>query len=227
MKNEVLIGDCKDVLKQYPDNYFDLVLTDPPYGIFGGDKPFGKGKKIGGDKCALATEYHNFNWDIKLSKEHIAEIRRVSKNQIIFGGNYYADWLPPSSCWIAWDKKNGASGFADCELAWTSFKSAARLFSWKWNGMLQEDMKHKEKRVYPTQKPIALYKWLLEKYAKPGYKICDPCCGSGTIFAASNQLPEMDFEVIGIDKNVSALPIIQERGQLNTVTLESFEKVIV
>ena len=221
MKNEVIIGDCAEVLKQFPDNYFDLIIVDPPYGI--GEN--GKKHKTRG-LLAKPTDYGNFLWDVKLSKTHINEIIRVSKNQIILGGNYYADWLPPSSCWIIWDKKNAGTCFADCEIAWTSFKSAIRLFSWKWNGMLQEDMKHKEKRVYPTQKPIALYKWLLEKYAKPDFKVCDPCCGSGTIFAASNQLPEFNLTCVGIDKNSAALPIILERGQLNTCTLNNFEEVV-
>ena len=234
MKHDVIIGDCLDVLAQYPDNHFDLVITDPPYGIGENGKHHktrGHPKQYIADnsknwhssqKGVKSVEYGEFSWDSKLSKECIDEIRRVSKNQIIFGGNYYADWLPPSSCWIVWNKKNGANDFADCELAWTSFKSATRLFEYRWHGMLQEDMKNKEPRVYPTQKPIALYKWLLEKYATPDSKVCDPFCGSGTIFAASNQLTEMNFEVTGIDKNAGALPVIQERGGFNKTTLGTF-----
>lgn len=234
MQHKVIIGDCIDVLKDYPDNYFDLVITDPPYGVGESgkrNKTRGHPKNYVADKSknwhssqkgVKPVEYGDYNWDQKLSRDHIEEIRRVSKNQIIFGGNYYADWLPPSSCWIVWNKKNGQNDFADCEMAWTSFKSATRLFEWRWHGMLQEDMKHKEKRVYPTQKPIALYKWCLEKYAKPEYKVCDVCCGSGTLLAASNELSDMNLECVCIDKDAGVLPIVRERGRLNSPTLDAF-----
>lgn len=220
-------GDCLDVLKDYPDNYFDLVLTDPPYGIGESGKnhktrskavSMGCGKKFNSGRIVDATDYGDFHWDMKLSREHIEEIRRVSKNQIIFGGNYYADWLPASPCWIIWDKKNGKSDFADCEMAWTSFKSATRIFRFKWNGMLQEDMKHKEKRVYPTQKPKALFRWILDNYSEPGDKICDPCCGSGTTISACT---DVGIECIGIDK-IDNSKIIQERALLDTPRLFSF-----
>ena len=99
---------------------------------------------------------------------------RISKNQIIFGANHFISRIPfDSSCWIVWDKNNGNSDFADCELAWTSFKSAVRKFKYTWQGMLQEDMKNKEFRIHPTQKPVALYRWIFEKYAEKGMKILD------------------------------------------------------
>ena len=229
---DIRIGDCLDVLREYPDNYFDLVLTDPPYGIGENGKHHktrGHKKKYIADvsknwhssqKGVKSIDYGEFNWDQKLPNEHIDEIRRVSKQQIIFGGNYYTDVLPTSSCWLVWDKKNGANDFADCELAWTSFKTATRLFSYRWNGMLQENMKFKEKRVYPTQKPIALFKWCLETFAKQGWKILDPCCGSGTTIRVCR---ELGLDVVGIDKNPDSLQIIKERALLNMPELTIYE----
>lgn len=222
----LIFGDFKDIFSEYPDNYFDLIITDPPYGIGENSKKTQARKRKNAYIENKETNWHssrhsapvlniNYNWDTKLSTEHIKELFRVSKNQIIFGANYYSNLLPPSSCWIVWDKKNGKSDFADCELIYTSFKQATRIFSYRWNGMLQEDMKHKEKRVYPTQKPIALYQYLLEKFAQPNFKVCDPCCGSGTIFAACNKLPELNLNCTGIDLNTDACAIICERGNLN------------
>lgn len=227
---DIKIGDFLDILKLYPNKYFDLVLTDPPYGI--GEKSANnrsRKRKVGYTKN-IKTNWHSsqkaapvlemeYNWDHKLSLEHINEILRVSKNQIIFGGNYYADWLPPSPCWIIWDKKNGNSDFADCELAWTSFKSSVRMFSYRWNGMLQEDMKNKERRVYPTQKPVALFKWILSNYCKPGWKVCDPCCGSGTTLRACR---ELKLDAFGIEKNPVAYEIIRERALINIPNLVDF-----
>ena len=111
-----------------------------------------------------------------------------SKNQIIFGGNYYADYLPPSSCWIVWDKLNGDSDFADCELAWTSFKTAVRKIQYRWNGMLQGDMKHKEKRVHPCQKPLPVMEWIIEKYTNKDAIILDCFAGSCTTAVACHRL---------------------------------------
>jgi site-specific DNA-methyltransferase (adenine-specific) len=123
---------------------------------------------------------------------------RISKNQIIWGGNYFP--VLPSPCWIVWDKDNSGN-FADCELAWTSFNTAVRKFKWRWNGMLQEKMgDNKETRIHPTQKPVALYKWLLKNYAKEGDKIFDSHLGSGSIAIACH---DMKFSLVGceIDKD--------------------------
>ncbi|RJS73020.1 site-specific DNA-methyltransferase, partial [ANME-2 cluster archaeon] len=132
-------------------------------------------------------------------KEYFDEMLRISKNQIIFGGNYYTDYLTPSSCWIVWDKRNGRNDFADCELAWTSFKSAVRIFRYKWNGMLQENMKKKEKRVHPTQKPTPVFTWILKKYSNEGDLICDPFLGSGTTLEACRKTNRncIGFEISG------------------------------
>lgn len=122
--------------------------------------------------------------------EYFSELKRVSRNQIIWGANHFIENVPNanSSCWIVWDKDNGENDFADCELAWTSFNSAVRKFKWRWAGMLQEDMKNKQKRIHPTEKPIALYAWLLNNYAKDGDTILDTHGGSGSICIAAHDL---------------------------------------
>lgn len=180
--------DCMDFMRGLPDGFFDLAVVDPNYGI-GEDgksnhsrgKPFvPKGLPNRAKGVALATKYTPKEWDkMPVSKYTLNEILRVSKNQIIWGANHFISRLPyDSPSWVVWDKMNGESDFADCELAWTSFKTAVRKFEFKWNGMLQHDMKNKEVRQHPTQKPVALYKWLLTNYAKPGHKIFDPMMGS-------------------------------------------------
>lgn len=138
-----------------------------------------KNQKVGGGKYARI--YHTFNDDNSPPKEYFDELIRISKNQIIFGANHFISKIPyDSHCWLVWDKDNGASDFADCELAYTSFKSAVRKFKFKWQGMCQENMKEKEIRIHPTQKPVALYTWIFQNYAKPGDKIIDTHLGSGS-----------------------------------------------
>ena len=133
--NRIYNMDCLEGMKQMDNKSIDLVLTDPPYGI---GEAAGKNKTR--DGLTQATDYGDLDWDdAPPTKEYFNEIFRISKNQIIFGGNFFE--LPPSPCWIVWDKDNSGD-FADAELAWTSFKSAVRIFKWRWNGMLQEDMAH-------------------------------------------------------------------------------------
>ncbi len=176
--------NCLETMKRMSDNSVDLVLTDPPYGI--GES---KGRNKSRGKLAIAKDYGNHNWDDEIpSAEIFKEIIRISKNQIIFGGNYFVEHLTNSPCWIVWDKDNGSSDFADCELAWTSFKTATRLKKHRWAGMLQEDMSNKEYRFHPTQKPLPLFKWIINNYSKPGETICDPFMGSGTTLRAAKDL---------------------------------------
>ncbi|WMW24352.1 site-specific DNA-methyltransferase [Methanolobus sediminis] len=210
---EYKIGDCLDLMREFPDNHFDLLLTDPPYGI--GENTFRVNNR---SKLAKTTDYGSFDWDIKVSREVIEEMVRVSKNQIIFGGNYYADWLPASSCWIVWNKDNTGC-FADCELAWTSFNTAVRMYRYRWNGMIQENMAKKEKRVHPAQKPIELFKWILENYSNPGDLVLDPFLGSGTTLRACR---ETNRNCIGFEKNPEYEQLIKERAMLSTPYLESF-----
>ena len=214
--DRIYCGDCLDLMREMPDKGVDLVLTDPPYGIgesneknLSREKPFGsKRDRPGSSRVAGAKNYGSFEWDAsRVSREYISEIRRVSENQIIFGGNYYADLLDPSSCWLVWDKDNSGD-FADCELAWTSFKTAVRKFKWRWNGMLQEDMRHKEERIHPTQKPVPLFIQILEKYSKPGDLVLDPFLGSGTTAIACLRTGR---HFIGIEKHEPYFLKAQER----------------
>ena len=183
-ENQILNMDCIDFLKNCPDNYFDLCCCDPPYGI-------GEAKKNNASrgKLAIAKDYGKKDWDDKIPKREIFEqIKRVSKNQIIFGGNYFVEYLSNSPCWLVWDKNNGMNDFADCELAWTNFKSAVRKYKWTWNGMLQEDMKNKDIRIHPTQKPLRLFEMILSDYSNENDLILDCFSGSGTTAVACHNL---------------------------------------
>jgi site-specific DNA-methyltransferase (adenine-specific) len=173
--------DCLEALKKMPDNFFELAIVDPPYGININKQSQGKGGGV-----AKKIEYIKKDWDsASPDKLYFEELKRTSKNQIIWGANHFISKIPfDSSCWIIWDKDNGETDFADCELAWTSFKTSVRKYKWKWSGMLQQDMKNKEQRIHPTQKPIKLYEWLLNNYAKQGDRILDTHLGSGSIAIA-------------------------------------------
>ena len=173
--------DNMELMRQTPDKYYDLAIVDPPYGI-GEDGA----KNHSRSKLAKATQYKAKQWDNSAPNDsYFKELFRVSKNQIVWGANHFISRMPiDSSCWIVWDKVNGDNDFADCELAWASFDSAVRKFTYTWHGMIQEDMKNKEIRIHPTQKPVQLYKWLLDKYAKEGDKIIDTHLGSGSIAIA-------------------------------------------
>lgn len=193
--SEVTNEDCMEGMARFPDKYFDLAIVDPPYGIGedGGDKQRGT-------KSIKTPIYTKKNWDKKYPKiEYFNELVRVSKNKIIWGANHFINNIPyNSSCWIVWDKDN-TGDFADAKLAYTSFKSAVRIFKFRWNGMLQENMKQKEKRIHPTQKPVALYKWLLQNYAKQGDKILDTHLGSGSSRIAAYEMG-FDFTAFELDK---------------------------
>ena len=185
-----ITNECNmELMKRYPDNYFDLAIVDPPYGIDIGNQSQGKGGGV-----AKKIDYTVKDWDkFAPDKKYFNELKRVSKNQIIWGANHFIDKIPfGSPCWIVWDKINGTTDFADCELAYTSFKTAVRKISWKWSGMLQQDMKNKEQRIHPTQKPAALYQWLLTNYAEPNFKILDTHLGSGSIAIAVDSVNKIE-----------------------------------
>ena len=174
--------DNMQLMSRYPDGYFDLAIVDPPYGI-GEDG----GKNHSRNGRAKSTKYTIKNWDKNISNlEYYIELKRVSKNQIIWGANHFIENIPNanSSGWIVWDKMDAENDFSTCELAYTSFKKGVRRFKFLWSGYWQGDMKNKEKRIHPTQKPVALYKWLLDKYANKGDKILDTHLGSGSIAIA-------------------------------------------
>lgn len=178
--NQIINDDCINVLRDIPDNSIDLLLTDPPYGI-GESSNNNKSRS----KLAQAKDYGNKKWDDKIpEKIYFDEMLRVSKKAIIFGGNYFVKYLENSSCWIVWNKNNGNNDFADCELAWTNFKTAVRKYDWTWNGMLQQNMKNKDIRIHPTQKPLGLFEKILLDYSKENDLILDCFSGSGTTAVA-------------------------------------------
>lgn len=193
-------------MRDMPDNAFDLAVVDPPYGIgvltmnytkSGAVRTHGRAKERRRDYRKQGE------WDIKPSKEYFDQLLRVSKKQIVWGGNYFADMLPPSKGFICWDKRVNDSmtnDFADCEYAWlSSGMGVARMFRYCWNGMIQGDMKNKEDRFHPTQKPVALYAWIYKLYAQKGYKILDTHLGSGSSRIAAYDAG-LDFVGYEIDK---------------------------
>lgn len=194
--SEVYNMDCVLGMREYPDKYFDLAICDPPYGI---DMD---GGQIGVNGSAKAKDYDKKEWDKEPPPlKFFIELLRVSKNQIIWGANHFIDLIPyRSPCWIVWDKKKVGGFYADCELAWTSFDTAVRKFDFAWHGFIQGDMKNKEIRLHPTQKPVKLYEWLLKNYAQQGDKILDTHLGSGSSRIAAQKLG-FDFYGFEIDKD--------------------------
>lgn len=180
--------DCMEGMKQFPDKYFELAVCDPPYGI-------NIGGIIGGG-CAEPTTYKAFD-DSKIPNvEYFRELERVSKHRIIWGCNYFLDYLGATKGLIIWDKGRRGLKFADCEVAWTDIDEPCRIYAYLWDGMRQEDMKNKEHRIHPTQKPVALYKWLLRCYAKEGDKILDTHVGSASSLIACYDL---GFDYVGFE----------------------------
>lgn len=210
-KYKIILGDCLEVMRQFPDKYFDLVLTDPPYGI----NAFKDGKMGGVSpqhdmkwSKPVNTVYPKVEWDNRIpSKEIFAEIFRISKNQIVFGGNYFVEYLYNSPCWIIWDKTGEMTpnNFADCEIAWTSFKTPVKKVLHKSKGFVRDEI---EPRIHPTQKPQNVMKWCLENYSKEGDKILDPFAGSCTTLIAAKQLGR---ECICIEKEEQYVNICKER----------------
>lgn len=200
--------DCLEAMKATPDDFYSLAICDPPYGIGeSGDKNHTRGL------LAVSKNYKAFSGnDIEPpSLEYFTELRRISRNQIIWGANHFIERIGTNSpCWIVWDKDNGMTDFADCELAWTSFRTAVRRFKFKWQGMLQGNMANKEERIHPTQKPVALYKWLLQNYAKQGDTILDTHLGSGSSRIAAYDL---GFDFTGYELDCEYWSAAEERFQ--------------
>jgi site-specific DNA-methyltransferase (adenine-specific) len=185
MISEVKNMDCIEYMQQFPDNYFELAIVDPPYGI-----------GMDGNANWSGSKHKVKNWDNETpSIEYFMELQRVSKNQIIWGANHFIENIPipNSSCWIVWDKINDGFSFADGEMAWTSFDTAVRFF--RYHRGQQTD-----KRIHPTQKPVALYRWLLQKYAKPKDKILDTHLGSGSSRIAAD-MEGFNFYACELDKD--------------------------
>lgn len=190
-------GDCREVLPTLGS--VDLVVTDPPYGI--GEA---RGKNKSRSNIAVAKDYGVSSWDdAPVEDLVILTLRGMSRYQIIFGGNYYS--LPPSSCWLVWDKVNGDNDFADCELAWTNLQKAVRKIEWRWNGMLREG---NEPRFHPTQKPLVVMKWAIRQAPADCGLILDPFMGSGTTLVAAKN---MGRRAIGIEAEEKYCEIAVER----------------
>jgi site-specific DNA-methyltransferase (adenine-specific) len=200
--------DCMEYLAICKDNEFDLAIVDPPYGI-------GINVNMGRRKGDKPSQYKKFAGEDKepMSEEYFQELERVSKNQIIWGANHFR--ARNSSCWIVWDKLNSGN-FADAELAYTSFNTVVRVFRYMWNGMLQSDMKNKEQRIHPTQKPVKLYEWILMNYAKKGDRILDTHLGSGSIAIACHNL---GFDLVGCELDVDYFKAAEKRLLLHQMQL--------
>ena len=208
-------ADCMDIMAQYPDKYFDLAIVDPPYGIGVNKMTLGNGKKkiYRGDA----------NWDNAIPPaEYWEQLFRVSKNQIVWGGNYMTEFLPPMSSWIFWDKGTGENDFSDGELAWSSIGGALRKCTKSWVGANAKD---EAERIHPTQKPVYLYRWILNKFAKEGFKILDTHFGSGSIALAvdkANRLDKMNLHLTAceidkeyIDKAIKRISESIKQGTLS------------
>lgn len=208
----IIQGDCLEVMKTFPDKSFDLCLTDPPYGINAGGILTSHYKKMHKTHAAKRRDYGTDEWDKSTpSKEYFDEMRRVSKKQVIFGGQYFTDKLPPSGKWVIWDKKledKYSVGFADCELAWTSEGGASRIVRHLFHGMIQQDMNNKDERYHPTQKPIEVMRWLIEKFTIERQSILDPFMGSGTTLVAAKYL---NRNAVGIEISEKYCEIARKR----------------
>lgn len=200
--NELYNIDCMEAMKDIPDNYFELAIVDPPYG--GNDAI---GLKDNKDKTKQATKRTNYKTfkNIAPPQEYFDELKRISSKQIIWGCNFYkVDGLEGGR--IVWDKKGTAFGRA--EMAYYSHSKSVEIVEYIWNGMLQENMKNKEKRIHPTQKPVGLYKWLLTNYANKGDKILDTHVGSASSLIACYDL---GFDYIGFELDEEYYNNAQER----------------
>lgn len=212
--------DCMEGMRQFPDKFFDLAIVDPPY--FEGPNRsgyYGKGYSSLGVKRAKYYDECK-SWAVP-QRPYFDELQRVSKNQIIWGANHFAaEFNSSSSCWIVWDKDNGASSFADAELAYTSFGTAVRIFKYMWNGMHQGsfggDVSKNEKRIHPTQKPVVLYRWLLKNYAESGMKILDTHLGSGSSRIAAH---DMGFDFWGYELDTDYFKAQEKRFLQHTSQL--------
>jgi len=197
-KIKITNEDNIDLMARYPDNYFDLAIVDPPYGL-----DFSKynrvSKRTNGDKY-ISNNYKKGSWDNSIPNEkYFIELIRVSKNQIVWGGNYFPYlWKKGCKGFIFWHKKNPVPNFADGELAFTSFNKVAKQFSFRYYGNIEGNTSASKKH-HPTQKPIQLYEFCLFNYAKEGDKILDTHLGSGSIAIACNNLG-FDLTACELDK---------------------------
>jgi len=192
MKTNIVINDdCLNFMKSLPDKCIDLCLTDPPYGI----------NILKSERISKSRGFKG-NWDDFIpTKEYFDEIFRISKNQVIWGGNYFIEYLQNTRCFLIWDKNNYGRDFADCEMAWTSIDKVARVFKYR-------PMNMDGGKVHPTQKPIELFSWILENYSKENDIIFDPFAGSGT---TAISCINMNRQYLLVEKEVEYFNIINKR----------------
>jgi DNA modification methylase len=201
-------GDCREVLPFLPKT--DLLLTDPPYGIGEARK-----RNASRSKLAVSRDYGQSDWDDEPPPRWLLEAAMDrTKYHILWGGNYFG--LPAASCWLIWDKDNGETDFADCEMAWTNLQKAVRRLRYRWHGMLQEPGCRKEVRVHPTQKPEAVMRWALMQ-APDGCNVLDPFMGSGTTLVAAKRLGR---KAIGIERERKYCDLAIERLAQGALALE-------
>lgn len=184
--NQFLNCDCEEFMATVPDKFFELAIVDPPYGI--------NIIKIWGSEKFGYKQYEKKEWDNSIpDKKYFDELNRISINQIIWGGNYFTEFLKASQCWIIWDKGQREFTLADGEMAWASFKNSMRIFDYSRAKAFQTS---KNEKIHPTQKPVALYRWLLLNYAKKGDKIFDSHVGSASSLIACHL---EGFEFVGCE----------------------------
>ena len=187
--------DNVEFMKSKPDNYYDLAIVDPPYGIDITGQFENANKEGGKNMFKQAKGIVKKEWDKNIpSKEYFTELKRVSKNQIIWGGNYFLEYLGNTKCMLVWNKMNGTNNMADCELAWTSLDKAVRMFS------LHHFSKNYEAKIHLTQKPKQLYRWILLNFAEKGMKILDTHGGSCSIARACDD-EGYDIDICEIDND--------------------------
>ena len=190
MRSEVFNTDCLEAMKQYPDNYFELAIVDPPYGIERFKKPSGTTRF----KSSMLMQEEGLVWDTKPTEEYWNELFRVSKNQIVFGANNFT--MPPSEYFLIWDKAQTVDNFATAEYAWVSMglKKPAKIYRYSIHKHNHTD------KIHPTQKPIDLYRWILQNYAEEGNLILDTHLGSGSSRIAAD-MEGFDFTGYELDKD--------------------------
>lgn len=231
--------DCMELLKKMPDNSISLAIVDPPYGMNATNRRLDKTNRYvnlwggtrenkivmkGGSNGSLCKQkaYHPFDDSSPPNIEYFRELERVSEHRIIWGGNFLWEFLGKTSCMIVWDKGRRNMRQADCEIAWTDFPEQSRVFEWLWNGMLQQDMKNKEKRIHPTQKPVALYRWLIERFAKDGDVILDTHVGSASSLIACHQT---GHKFIGAEIDAVYYEDAKERFEAETAQASLFDLI--
>lgn len=209
--------DNMELMKRYPDGYFELAIVDPPYGI--NFSKYNRVSKASNGETYISNNYKKGGWDnIIPNKEYFKELFRVSKNQIIWGGNYFD--LPPNQNFIFWYKQNPVPNFADGEYAWTSFKKPALCFDYRYYGNLEGNTSA-SKKYHPTQKPVKLYEWLLMNYAKEGDKILDTHLGSGSIAIACHNL---GFDLTACELDEDYFKASQKRLKDHQSQIRMFKK---